>query len=42
MKNYAKHCDKDLIELFIDKVITEKNLSHKHYKFYKSGFNDFL
>ena len=28
MKNYVKYNDKDLIELFLDKIITEKNLSH--------------
>ena len=28
MKNYKKYYDKDLIEVFLDKIVTEKNLSH--------------
>ncbi|MDC3024509.1 tyrosine recombinase [Alphaproteobacteria bacterium] len=41
MKNYAKHCDKDLIELFLDKIITEKNLSRTTINSYKSDLKIF-
>ena len=42
MKNYAKHNDKDLIELFLDKIITEKNLSRTTINSYKSDLKKFF
>ena len=45
MKNFKKYYDKDLIELFLDKLVTEKNLSHTTLSSYNSDlniFNNFL
>ena len=45
MKNYKKYQDKDLIEVFLDKLVTEKNLSHTTLSSYSSDlilFNNFL
>ena len=45
MKNYKKYYDKDLIEVFLDKLVTEKNLSHTTLSSYNSDlniFNNFL
>ena len=39
MKNSAKHNDKDLIELFLDKIVTEKNLSRTTINSYKSDLS---
>ena len=44
-ENYKKYYDKDLIELFLDKLVTEKNLSHTTLSSYNSDlniFNNFL
>ena len=45
MKSYKKYHDKDLIEVFLDKLVTEKNLSHTTLSSYNSDlniFNNFL
>ncbi len=41
MKNYTKYNDKDLIELFLDKIITEKNLSQTTVSSYNSDLKIF-
>ena len=41
MKNYKKYYDKDLIEVFLDKLVTEKNLSHTTLSSYNSDLNIF-
>ena len=41
MKNYVKYNDKDLIELFLDKIITEKNLSQTTVSSYNSDLKIF-
>ncbi len=45
MKKYVKYNNEDLIELFLDKIVTEKNLSHTTINSYNSDlkiFNNFL
>ena len=44
-ENYKTYQDKDLIEVFLDKLVTEKNLSHTTLSSYSSDlnlFNNFL
>ena len=41
MKNYVKYNDEDLIELFLDKIITEKNLNHNTVNSYNSDLKIF-
>ncbi len=41
MKNYVKYTDEDLIELFLDKIITEKNLNHTTINSYNSDLKIF-
>ena len=41
MKKHLKYNDKDLIELFLDKIITEKNLSNTTINSYNSDLNIF-
>ena len=42
MKKYVKYNDKDLIELFLDKIITEKNLSQTTVSSYNSDLKIFF